>query len=539
MTRKENSMNATVFRASPRRSFRLPAILAAAMLLLASCAGAPAAREAAVPAAAPATTPAAAAAEPPAPVALPTRPDQVRLDALEARFAAGTVGGFAAANLASFTSFSLGNGIPVVIKRNEATRVRSISVVLRGGALLAPPGKAGIESIMLKTMARGSAAVPYYQLRSKLDETSSAIGSEIAFEHSVYTLTTLDKYFDELLPLWAGTLTAPGWNGQDFDQVLSDAKLSLKKKDQDPWQAAATAMNQAFFAGHPYAATPEGTKDSLAALSLEAVRDYYDKTLSANRLFIVAVGNYDPATLRPALEAAFGAVADRKVGVPYGVPGFAGKAEGKLVKREFAASKGVGYLRGDFAAPAPTDPDYPATSLAMKMLSDLLFNVVRDKYGAVYTPGAYIRVFPANYGSITIFKTSVASKVKGYIDEAVGELAAGRVTSMAPGPDAGKEPRQSIAEALPVYKALYLSETYEKISTNAAVAGEIARSVLLFGDPRAWLLDVDRIAAVTPEEVAKAVKERLLDAKVTWVVLGSKDVVDPVDPAAFLGFRKP
>ena len=51
----------------------------------------------------------------------------------------------------------------------------------------------------------------------------------------------------------------------------------------------------------------------------------------------------------------------------------------------------MGYLRGDFAAPPPADPDYMPLSLGMKALSDLLFNVVRDKYGAVYSPDAYIR----------------------------------------------------------------------------------------------------------------------------------------------------
>jgi zinc protease len=223
--------------------------------------------------------------------------------------------------------------------------------------------------------------------------------------------------------------------------------------------------------------------------------------------------------------------------VPYGVPLFIGRVENQVVKTDFSASKGVGYIRGDFAAPAPTDSDYPAASLAMKLLSDLLFNVVRDKYGAVYSPSAFLRVFDANYGSISIFKTSVPDKVKTYIDEAVAELAAGRVVSVAPGPDSGKFPRQTIAEALPVYKELYVNETYTKLGTNAAIAGEIARSVLEFGDSRAWLLDVDRIAATSADDVAKATKKWLVDAKITWVVLGSSDVIGPVDEADYAGWK--
>jgi zinc protease len=508
--------------------------------LIAACAGTPPPGPSAAVEPATATPAVAAAPAPPPPrvrVELKTRPDQVRLDALEQRFASGDVGSFAKANVPAFSSFTLSNGIPVVVKKNDANSVRSLSLVLRGGSLLVDLANAGLENTMLKTMARGSAAWPYGKLRGTLDETSSSFSTESYFEYSLYTLTTLDRYFDELLPIWAGTFTAPGWNGSDFDRVIADAKLALKKKDQDPWQTTGVTMNQAFFEGHPYEATPEGTKESLAALTLAAVKDYYARTWSANRLFVVAVGNYDVASLKADLEKALGGIADNRVGIPYGVPSFAGDVAARVIKKEFAASKGVAYVRGDFAAPAATDADWAATSLAMRLLSDLLFNVVRDKYGAVYTPGSYIRAFTANYGSLTVFKTSVPDKVKAYLDEAVAELAGGKVVSVSPAADEGKFPRQAIAEALPVYKALYVNETYQKIGTNAAVAGEIARSVMEFGDPRAWLLDVDRVAAVGADEVSKALKKWLIDAKVTWVVLGSQDLLDKVTDAEFSGWK--
>ncbi|MEI6387555.1 MAG: pitrilysin family protein [Spirochaetota bacterium] len=534
------------------------AALIAALFLsgcLASCAGSPApapesvaaptavaaapAPESAAPAAAlPAAAGTAPLPLPPLPPAPPmeTSTQQVRLDALESRFASGGVGAFARDNSASFTSFTLSNGIPVVVRKNDANRVRSVSLVLRGGSLIVEPSRAGLEGVMLRTMARGSSSWPYGKLAAKLDETSSSISAESAFEYSTYTLTTIDRYFNEMLPIWAGTLTNPSWGSTDFDRVLSDSKLALKKKAQDPWQTAALTMNKVFFEGHPYAATTDGTSESLASLDLAAVKAHYERTWSANRLFVVAVGNYEVPELKSALEGVFGAIVNRDFPVPVGVATFQGRVRPGLVKQVFPASKGVAYLRADFAAPAPTDQDWPATSLSMRVLSDLLFNVVRDKYGAVYTPGSYIRAFSANYGSLTVFKTDVPGKVKGYLDEAVGELAAGKAMSVAPGPDEGKSPRMSLEAVLPTYKALYINETYQKIGTNAAVAGEIARSVMQAGDPRAWLLDVARVSATSADDVERATKKWLLEAPATWVLLGPEEMIMPVDDAAFMGW---
>ena len=469
-------------------------------------------------------------------VPIPTRSAaQVRLDALDPVFAAGTEGAFAKENLPSFSTFVLSNGIPVVLRTNEANRVRSLSIVLRGGTLITSPDEAGIESLMLREMARGSREWPYARLAAKLDETSASFSTGSVFEYSTYTLSCLDRYFDELLPIWAGTFDDPAWDPGDFDRVLSDAKLALQKKEQDPWQATATEMNKDFFAGHPYAATPDGTLDSLAKLDLAKVKARYAATLSANRLFIVAVGNFDSASLKYELEKAFGSIKDLRLELPSGAPAFEGAVKAGLVKKTFPASKGVAYLRGDFAAPSPTAPDWAAASLAARLYSDLLFNVVRDKYGAAYTPSAVVRAFGSNYGSISVYKTSVPDKIKSYLDEAAAELAAGQAMSVAPKADEGRSPRASIAEVLPIYKTIYINESYGKITTNAAVAGEIARSVVEFGDPRAWLLDVDRVASVSADQIEKAFEKYFVAAPVLWVALGPAEMLDQFKESDFKG----
>lgn len=439
---------------------------------------------------------------------------------------------FAREGLRSLSTFSLPNGIPVVVRRNDASAVRHLSLVIRGGSLAAKPETAGYELLALRTMARGSADYPYETIQSLLDETSAAMGATSVFEYSAYSLTALGKHFGRLLPVWADTLAKPAFAAEDFEQVLSEAKLALKSKEQDPWQRTGLALNAEFFAGHPYAATPDGTKESLAAADLEAVKAWYASSFSADRIFVVAVGDFEVEELKASLAATIGAIPDRKAGIPPAAPAFPAAGEGRLLKREHAQSKGLAYLRGDFAAPSPKDPDFMATNIAMKMFSDLLFNVVRDEHGAAYSPGSYIRAFGANYGSVTIFKTTKGAAVKDYIDEAAGELAAGRCLSVDPTRSEGSKPRMPVEEALESYKAQYANDYFEKLQTNAAVAGLIAQSVATTGDCRTWLLDGQRIAAVKAEDVRRAFKSTLA-SRVTWVALGSKDAIDPIDPAKF------
>jgi zinc protease len=446
-------------------------------------------------------------------------------------FSSQGLSAFAKANLPSFTTFTLANGLPVIVKKNSANRVQHISLVIRGGSAAASVEKAGIEQLALKTMARGSSAYSYEDIQALLDETSSGMGSAAGFDYSSYSLSTLDKYFARLFPLWADTIASPSFKQADFDQELSNMKLALESKEQNPWQKTGLEMNAILFEGHPYAASYDGTPDSLAAAKLEDVKAWYASRVAANALFVVAVGDFDPAALRKELEATLGKLPAGGAALPAAVPPLAKSGPGTLAKVEFPQSRGMGYLRGDFAAPSYSSADYMAMNIGMKTFSDLLFSVVRDKYGAVYTPGAYIRGFGANYGSITLFKTKIPGKAKAYIDEAAAILASGR--AMAIDTEASKDGFAPLADVLEATKAQYINELYGSQATNAAIAGSIASSAIYTGDYRSYLLDVDRVRAVTADQVKAALDKYLFKGNISWIALGSADVLISAQPGDF------
>jgi zinc protease len=449
-------------------------------------------------------------------------------------FGAEGLSAFARENLASFSTFTLSNGLPVIVKRSAANRVEHISLIIRGGSAAASPATAGYESLGLRTMARGSATYSYEEIRSLLDETSSAIGSGSNFDYSTYVLTTLDKYFARLFPLWVDTLVHPSFKQADFDQELSRARLALQAREQNPWSKTGLAMNEILFAGHPYGASPDGSKESLETVTLDDVKAWYAARLRADAIFVVAVGDFDPDALHSELEAGLGKLPPSGAALPPVPAALDRSGPGSLVKVEFPQSKGMGYLRGDFAAPAPSDPEYMPLNLGMKVLSDLLFNVVRDKYGAAYSPGADIRSFNANYGSITLFKSKNPGKAKAYVDEAVALLAAGKAVAIEP--ESSADGYSPLADVLDAEKAQFVNALYESQATNGAIAGRIAHSVVTTGDYRSYLLDVDRINAVTPEQIGAAIDRCLLKGSFAWVALGSEDVLIGAQEGDFEGF---
>jgi zinc protease len=479
------------------------------------------------------------------PVAAPAQ--AVDLTREQALFDAGTINDFARENLGSFSTATLKNGIPVVIKRSTSNRILTLKAVLTGHVSYTPVEKAGLEAMMLTMLTRGSARYSYADVQRVMFETSADIVPRYSsFDLTSMDLVTIDTYFSQVFPMFADALLHPSWNQDEFPRVVDDFKLEKQQGENDPFSSAALRLDEKFFAGHPYAASWAGVGDSLSNITLDDIRSYYARAVTAGRLFLVAVGNFDPQTLIPLLDSTFGEL-PRAASARPSVPPFQGSVTPDVLIAPVPRSEGLAYVKGQFAMPAPDSPEYAPSLVAFDLLDDILFEILRTRNGACYSVEANVDGAAASYGDITVFRTTVPGKVKPLVDEAIGVLASGRsmsgnVTVSAAGKSglgAAAEAQAAafvpIAQALPFYKLKFLTEFYSGQQTNRLIASQIAGSVYYHGDYRHYLLLPDRIGKVTAEEVVAAAKKYLVDNPMLWIVLGDPALLKEVSRESFLG----
>jgi zinc protease len=401
---------------------------------------------------------------------------------------------------------------------------------------------------MLTMLTRGSEKYPYADFQRILFEKSSSISPSYAsFDMSSLDLVTIDRYFDDLLPVFADAFLHPAWNAEEFPRVISNMEIARQGAENDPYQRSVIRLNDRFFAGHPYAAGWDGTLESLSSITLTDVKSYYENTVVSGRLFLVAVGNFDRQKLIASLNATFGAM-PRKGFTRPAVPAFTGTVKPDLVLEPFDESEGLAYVRGDFAIPGQDSPDYPALQVAFSLLDDLLFEIVRTRHGAAYGASAGLHGFSASYGDITIYRTNAPDKVKGYVDEAIGVLLSGqclaaKVSSGAEGKSGiGQETDVRgqrgvfvpVADALPFTKSQFLSRFFSGQETNSSIALQIASSVVYHGDYRDYLLVLDRINAVTAEDVARVTRAYLANNPTLWVALADASMLKNVKRESYV-----
>jgi zinc protease len=464
---------------------------------------------------------------------------------------AGALNAFARENLGSFSTAVLDNGIPVILKKNASNRILALKTVLVGQSSMVPAEKAGLEAVMLTMLTRGSVKYPYSEFQRLLFEKSASIAPSVtSFDMSSLDLYTIDAYFDGLFDLYIDSFLHPAWNTEEFPRVMNDLKLAKQQAMNDPYNRAVIRVNEKFFEGHPYASSWDGTESSLAAITLDDVKAYYEKAIVSGRLFIVAVGNFDAGVLMKKLNASFGSMPKKEFTRP-AVPPLGASLKPDLITETFPQSEGLAYIRADFALPTPDNPDFPKLQVAMTLLDDVLFEIVRTQHGACYSVWSGIHPFSAGYGDITVYRTSVPADVKTYVDDAIsvllsGKCIAGKVSASAEGKGGiGQEVQAQnqtgvfvpIAEALPFYKKQFLTGFYSGQQTNISIASQIASSIVYHGDFRDYLLMVDRVNEVTDADVVRVVEKYIRNNPMLWIALGDAEVLKAVKKESYTTFQ--
>ena len=196
----------------------------------------------------------------------------------------------------------------------------------------------------------------------------------------------------------------------------------------NPLVRAEAELRAELYKGHPYSIPPRGTASSLAAATREGIARYWSRGFSADRLSIVAVADLEPSELARLLAEPLGAIPSdsARPAKPAPIP-----IRPWFKAVAVAAMPGSAILHGEYEAPEASSPDYPALSLALLMLDDLLLEGLRGNEGLAYGAWTKLSAAAAPSASITIYKTGNPAAAKTAVDEAIAELASSRASTRA------------------------------------------------------------------------------------------------------------
>jgi zinc protease len=411
-------------------------------------------------------------------------------------------------------SFTLPNGLTVLVNERPGLPVVSASLVLKTGSGANPPGKPGLANFTAAMIDEGTTTRSSLEIADQVAQLGSSLRTASSVDSMQASITSLTRTFPQTLDLLADVVRRPSFPADEVErQRASRLAQIVQQRDNANVIASAVTAAALYGASHPYGYAELGTEASNKAMTADDMRAFWSRNFVPNNAALVVAGRITVAELRPLVEKAFG---DWQRGTPTTVSDAAPdttRAKVVLVDRPGASQS---QIRGVLMAAPRVTPDYEA----MRVLNDIfggLFSSrvnlnLREAHG--YTYGAnsqfVFRRSPGYFVVATGVRTDVTAPA---LSEVVKELARMREGAT---PDELTLARDAEVRSLPAD-----FETSGSASTTTA-------NLFLYNLPLDYYAKAQaRFSAVTAAQVSAAAQKYLVPENVLYVVVGDRSKVEP------------
>src|ERR1051325_1571936 len=405
-------------------------------------------------------------------------------------------------------SFTLGNGMQVIVIPDHRTPVVTQMVWYKVGSADETPGKSGLAHFLEHLMFKGTTAHP----AGEFSKTVLRIGGN----ENDFTSTDYTRYFQrvpreqlsKMMEFEADRMT--GLILKD-ENVLPERDVVLEEFNSRVANNPEARLNEqimaALYLNHPYGRPVIGWRQEIEKLDREDALAFYRRFYAPNNATLLVAGDVDLNEVRPLAERTFGQIAPQPAIPPRRMrPQEPVPAAPRTVTLADPRVEQTG-LRRYYLVPSATTAaagESPALDVLARLMGNgsnsyLYRALVLDKPLAVAT-GASYQGTAVDDSQLSI---SVSPKpgvefaaVEQAVDGVIAELAQNRV----PAGDLERVKTQLIAEAI------YAQDNQ---ATLARWYGAAITTGLSIDDVRSW---PDRVRAVTAEQV-RAAAQKWLDKR--------------------------
>jgi zinc protease len=403
------------------------------------------------------------------------------------------------------------NGLTIIVRRLPEAELTSATLYIKGGARNWTRENAGIERFACGVAI---SAGPRGMTKQAYKRRQIALGGELSIsttrDFTELRAKGLAGNWDETFDLLMDVFLDPALPEEEVGLRRSQLLTELEQEGDNPDRQLRIMATRLMFKGHVFENSPDGTADNLNRLQRKDLVAYLATLRETSRLLLVVAGNVDPARVIARAGRRLGAL-PRGHHVDSRMPPL-GYARANLATQPRKLP--TNYVTAHFAGPPWTDDMFPASGIAIDLLSARLFTEVRSKRGLSYAPYATIAAdsyLPIGILHVTTTEPNAAMKVM--LDE-VRRLQSELVSA--------RELRET--------KSVFLTRYLSLLDTTDGIVGVLGSAHLYTGDWRLARRLPERMRAVTVEDIRAFARRYLVNLQT--VVLG-----DPskVDSAIFLG----
>lgn len=189
------------------------------------------------------------------------------------------------------------------ITSNEVPLVQ-FSMDIKGGMLLEDLNKVGVSNLLADLMMRGTATKTPAELENAIESLGANIYLYSGDQSITVGGTTLARNYDKTMALVQEMLLEPRFDATEFDLLKQDVLSQIEQQKANPNAIASNEFSKLLYGeNNILSRNGVGTEQSVNAITLQDLKDYYNNYIGSNLATFKIVGAIDESKVRSTLQS--------------------------------------------------------------------------------------------------------------------------------------------------------------------------------------------------------------------------------------------
>jgi zinc protease len=406
----------------------------------------------------------------------------------------------AAAGVFNPETFTLDNGMRVVVVTNRRAPVVTHWVWYGVGSADSPVGKSGLPHFLEHLMFKGTETLAPGEFSRTIARNGGNDNALTGPDFTAYYQTISRDRLALVMEMEADRMT----NLVLTDEVVDPERSVILEErnarvDNEPGSLLGEQLNAAQYLHHPYRLPVIGWRHEIESYTREDALAFYDTWYTPNNAVLVVVGDIDAAELRPLAEETYGVIPAREIPERVRLAEPPQRAARRVTLAD-ARVRQPSFIRSYMAPSFTADPDEHAYALDVLATifgdggTSRLYRSIVVEQGLAASAGAFFRGTSLDPAT---FRVYVSPRPGADLEEIEAAVDAEIAKLLEDGVSAEEVAR---AQSRMLDEAVYARDS---LTSAARIFGTALTSGRTVEDVEAW---PERVSAVTAEQVNAAAR---------------------------------
>ncbi len=212
---------------------------------------------------------------------------------------------------------SLANGMKLYGIQHSEVPLVQYNIVIEGGHMLDDITAPGVASMLAVMLNEGTKNKTPEELEEEIDLLGAMIRIGAGSEDITVSVNTLARNFEKTLAIVEEMLLEPRWDSAAFELAKTRTLNGLRRSSIDPTYLGSMALSGLVLGkDNIFATDVSGTAESVQSMTMDQLKEFYEKNISPSVSRFLIVGSVDQARVEKALASLSASWAAKEVQMP-------------------------------------------------------------------------------------------------------------------------------------------------------------------------------------------------------------------------------